>query len=261
MDGQEAVALDPPPEGAHRATRPHRFRVPAEATADGALELALAIDTREPRGAWLDGAPFLTTAPDGGPEATRTSGWNAAAAWFALAASVVVALLYGTLFVSMRAHRQPAHGWFALAATCGMAYPAWVLGLAEPVLGPLELPIVCVILAGGSVAAMFFSRAYAGAPPPLRAWWVVLAAAVGCGDSGAGTNTGFGVSSSTGTSDATQGVPTTSDGGSTGALRIAARYRSAAWRGLAAGSPWVRTHARSSAAGPSSTSKWTRTAY
>ena len=177
VDGQEAVALDPPPEGAHRATRPHRFRVPAEATADGALELALAIDTREPRGAWLDGAPFLTTAPDGGPEATRTSGWNAAAAWFALAASVVVALLYGTLFVSMRAHRQPAHGWFALAATCGMAYPAWVLGLAEPVLGPLELPIVCVILAGGSVAAMFFSRAYAGAPPPLRAWWVVLAAA------------------------------------------------------------------------------------
>ncbi len=51
-------------------------------------------------------------------------------------------------------------------------------------------------------------------------WWVVLAAAVGCGDSGAGTNTGFGVSSSTGTSDATQGVPTTSDGGSTGATGV-----------------------------------------
>ena len=177
VEGHDAVALDPAPPGAHRATRPHRFRVPAEATADGRLDLALAIDAREPRSAWLDGQPFLTTALDGGPEALRVPRWNAAAAWFALAASVVVALLYGALFVSMRAQRQPAHGWFAIGATCGMAYPAWVLGLAEPVLGAHELPVVCLVLAAGSIAAMFFSRAYAKAPPPSRAWWLVLAGA------------------------------------------------------------------------------------
>lgn len=51
-------------------------------------------------------------------------------------------------------------------------------------------------------------------------WVVVLAASIGCGDSDAGTasasNSGLSVSSSTGTSDATQGVPTTSDGSNTG---------------------------------------------
>ena len=55
-------------------------------------------------------------------------------------------------------------------------------------------------------------------------WWIVLAASVGCGDSGAGTasasNTGLNVSTSTGTSDSTQGVPTTSDGSSTGATSV-----------------------------------------
>ncbi len=51
-------------------------------------------------------------------------------------------------------------------------------------------------------------------------WVVVLAASIGCGDSDAGTasasNSGLSVSSSTATSDPTQGVPTTSDGSNTG---------------------------------------------
>ncbi len=177
VDDAEAVAIDPPSARAYRATRPHRWRVPADATRDGTLVLALRVPYRFPRAAWLDGVPILTTADDGGRDATFVPALNTAAAWFALAASVVVALLYGYLFVSLRSSRRVTHGWFALGATCGMAYPAFVLGLTQPVLGLYEAAGVTLVLALGSLSAMFFSRAYADARPPSRLWWVAYAVA------------------------------------------------------------------------------------
>ncbi len=178
VDGREAVAIDPPSgPSTYRATRPQRFRVLAEASQDGSLALALRVAYRSRRSAWLDGVPSLTTEPDGGSEATRVPQLNTAAAWFALAASVVVALLYGYLYLSMRSQRRVTHGWFALAAACGLAYPAYVLGLTQPVLGVYEATGVTLVLALGAVAAMFFARAYADAPPPSRAWWLALGAA------------------------------------------------------------------------------------
>jgi serine/threonine-protein kinase len=177
VDGREAVALDPPSPQERRATRPHRWRLPAEATARGAVDLALEVEHRVPRTAWFDGVPWITSEQDGGTAALLVPNLVTAAAWFAIAASVVVALLYGTLFVSMRADRRGAHGWFALGAACGVAYPAFVLGLTQRPFGDAEASVVAVVLAAGSTAAMFFSRAYAGAPAPPRAWWLLVAGA------------------------------------------------------------------------------------
>ncbi|HEY8077490.1 MAG TPA: protein kinase, partial [Labilithrix sp.] len=175
VDGAEAVPIGASPFDVYRATNPNRWRIPELATRDGTIHLELRVAHRMSRSAWIDVMPVLTTDPNGGVWLERVYLFDTAAAAGALAGGVIVALLYGFLFVSMRDKRRAAHGWFALGASCGMAYPAFVLGLTQPLFGTFEAPFMTIALVLGSIAAMFFARAYVGAPPPSRAWWIVFA--------------------------------------------------------------------------------------
>lgn len=177
VDGAEAVPLDASMLDGYRATAPNRWRIAEEASRDGKLDLELRVLHRMSRSAWIDAVPELTTERFGG-SVGAVHAFNTAAAAGALATTIVVALLYGALFVSLRDRRRGAYGWFALGATCGIAYPAFVLGLTQPVYGVYEAPFLTVSLVLGSIAAMFFTRAYAGAEPPSRWWWAVFGAAV-----------------------------------------------------------------------------------
>jgi serine/threonine protein kinase len=176
VDSAEAVPIDASTLDRHRATNPNRWNVPAEASRDGQLSFELRVHHRMPRSAWFDGTAELTTDPLGGVGAVHA--FNTAAATGALAAAAIVTLLYALLFLFMQGRRKAAYGWFAVGATCGAAYPAFVLGLTQPVLGLYEPPFMTVALSLGSIAAMEFSRAYAHTDPPSRAWWGVLAAVV-----------------------------------------------------------------------------------
>lgn len=176
VDGAEAVPVEESPLDGYRAAAPHRWRVPEAASRDGKVDLELHIRHRFTRSGWLDAVPVLTTHPWGGARLTAVHAFNTIAAIGALAAAIVVAILYGFLFVTLKGPRRAAYGWFALGATCGMAYPAFLLGLTQPMFGSLEASFMTTILVLGSIAAMCFTRSYVGAPPPSRAWWGVAGA-------------------------------------------------------------------------------------
>jgi serine/threonine-protein kinase len=179
-DGVEALPIDASTLDSYRATAPHRWRIPAEASKDGKLTLELVVLHRSARSAWIDGVPELTTHPRGGAGLSAVHAFNFTTATGALAAAVVVTVLYGFLFAAMRDRKRRApYGWFVVGATCGMAYPAYVLGVTQPIFGVYEPCFLTVSLALGSIAAMFFSRAYVDAPRPSRAWWVALAVVAG----------------------------------------------------------------------------------
>jgi hypothetical protein len=174
IDGSRAVPVDTSSLDRYRATGPNRWRVPEDASKDGKLALRLVVQHRMSRTAWLDGTPELTTDPLGGMGAVHA--FNTASATGALSAAAIVTLLYVVLFLSMERRRRAAYGWFAMSATCGAAYPAFILGLTQPVLGVYEAPFMTLALTLGSVAAMQFSRAYTHVERPSHAWWGVVGA-------------------------------------------------------------------------------------
>ncbi len=181
VDGTEATAIDANAFDVYRATHPHRWRIPPEATQDGAVDLELTVQHTMSRSGWFDAEPVITTHPLGGRGVAALRMFNTVAAMGAVGAATVVALLYGFLFLLLRRDRvrRAPYGWFALGATCGMAYPAFVLGITQPVLGIYEAPFMMIALVLGSNAAMWFTRTYVDGPRPSRAWWAVLGAVLG----------------------------------------------------------------------------------
>lgn len=177
VDGNVAVAVDASTLDVYRATRPHRWRIPEDASHDGRLDLEMRVSHRFARSAWIDSVPQVTTHPLGGSHIAGVHGFNLIAAIGALSAALFVALFYAVLFVSLRDKRRASYGWFALAALCGLPYPAFLLGLTQPVLGVYEAPFMIMSLVLGSIAATAFSRVYVGAPLPSRAWLGVFVAA------------------------------------------------------------------------------------
>ena len=179
VDGSETINASGSTFDRYRASSPHRWRIPEDASRDGHLDLEMRVSHRFVRSAWIDSTPILTTDPQGGWKLAAVYEFNTVAAIGAIAATLVVAFLYGVIFVSLRDKRRAAYGWFALGAVCGMPYPAFLLGISQPALGVYEAPFMIVALAIGSIAAMFFARAYVGAPPPSRVWFGVAVAVIG----------------------------------------------------------------------------------
>jgi serine/threonine protein kinase len=151
-----------------------RWRIPEDASRQGKLVLELRVAHRFMRSAWIDSVPQLTVHPLGGAGLSAVHSFNTVSAIGALAAALFVTFFYAVLFVSLHDTRRASYGWFALGALCGLPYPAFLLGLTQPLLGVYEFPFMTVALILGSIAAMGFSRAYVGAAPPSRAWFGVF---------------------------------------------------------------------------------------
>ena len=177
VNGSQAVPVGASMLDSYRATGPLRWRIPEDASKQGRLELELDVSHRFMRSAWIDSVPELTAHPLGGASLAAVHSFNTVSAIGALAAALFVTFFYAVLFVSLRDTRRASYGWFALGAICGLPYPAFILGLTQPLLGVYEFPFMTVALILGSIAAMGFSRAYVGAPPPNRAWFGVFFAA------------------------------------------------------------------------------------
>ena len=177
VNGSQAVPVGASMLDSYRATGPLRWRIPEDASKEGRLDLELHVSHRFMRSAWIDSVPELTVHPLGGATLAAVHTFNTVSAIGALAAALFVTFFYAVLFVSLRDTRRASYGWFALGAICGLPYPAFILGLTQPLLGVYEFPFMTVALILGSIAAMGFSRAYVGAPSPSRAWFGVFFAA------------------------------------------------------------------------------------
>ena len=178
VDGNQAVPVDASTFDSYRSTGPLRWRIPEDASRDGRLDLELHVSHRFVRSAWIDSVPELSSHPLGGAGLAAVQSFNTMSAIGALAAALFVAFFYAVLFLSLRDKRRASYGWFALGALCGLPYPAFLLGISQPLFGVYEGPFMMGFLVLGSLAAMAFSRAYVNAPPPSRAWIFVFLAAV-----------------------------------------------------------------------------------
>src|SRR5262245_43776044 len=71
VDGAPALATDPPVPGAYRSRGPLGWRIPGEATLDGALELEFTVDNRWTQSAWWNAAPVMVAGDARPPGAER----------------------------------------------------------------------------------------------------------------------------------------------------------------------------------------------
>jgi serine/threonine protein kinase len=179
VNGHLATLLDPSVLDRYRHAGPQRWRIPAEATADGVLGLRLEVEHRWAQSAWILAAPELSATLDGGTELVAVDAFNTVAAVGAVAASAFVVFSFGFLFVTLTGKRRFAYGLFALGGAASMSYPAFVLGLTQPVFGVHDAVIVAVLLSVAAITAIHFSHAYFGLPPPNRLLKYFLVVAVG----------------------------------------------------------------------------------
>ncbi len=166
VDGHDAALLDPSVLDRYRHAGPQRWRIPAEATTDGVIDLRLDVEHRWPQSAWWLGAPELSATLDGGPALTATDTFNEVSAIGALASSAFVVFLFGFLFVTPSGRRRGIYGLFALGGAAGMTYPAFALGLTQPILGVYDAVFCAVMLSVAAITAIHFSHAYFDLPPP-----------------------------------------------------------------------------------------------
>ncbi|MDB4995058.1 MAG: serine/threonine protein kinase [Myxococcaceae bacterium] len=177
-DGIEATALGVRPFDRYHATGPLRWRVPAAASDDGVIHFELTVHHRWRQSAWVESVPTLDTEEQGSSRLVLVETFNRGVAAAALATASLVVLLYGFLFLSMQGPKRNVYKLFALGGLATMFYPAFQLGLTQPLFGIFEAEIVGSMLIVAAVTAVYFSHAYFDLPPPHIAWkgWVSFAA-------------------------------------------------------------------------------------
>jgi serine/threonine protein kinase len=169
-NGVDLVDVDVNTLDRYRSTGPHRWRVPADLTKQPELAFVLRVEhTWSPSG-WFYAAPTLSDTRAGEASVVAAHAFNTASTVGAIATGLFVVLLYGFFFVSLRDKRRYTYGLFALGGLSGIFYPAWVLGLTQPLLGTFDTAVMAVMLTVAAVAAIHFSHAYFGLKRPHRAW-------------------------------------------------------------------------------------------
>lgn len=174
-NGIELVDVDQSSLDRQRHTGPHRWRVPGEMTTRGDLTLLLRVRHVWIPSGWFYSAPTLSATPAGDGALVAVHAVNTTFAVGALATSLFVVLLYGFFFVSLRDRRRYTYGLFALGGLSGAFYPAWCLGVTQPLFGWADTQVVAIMLTIAAVAAIHFSHAYFDLPRPSRAWLGLVA--------------------------------------------------------------------------------------
>jgi serine/threonine-protein kinase len=170
-DGVDIPDSDTSPLERYRGSGPHRFLIPAQATQDGQVALELAVENRWSPSAWLDTVPRLTADLRGDPEYAFISSFDGGSAAAAMAMLMLVGFANGIVFLLDR--RRGAYGWFTLGAFAGSAYPAFMLGLTQPVVGVYDPAVMGALVVTSSIGnVMFTARVFGRKASPF--WWGLL---------------------------------------------------------------------------------------
>jgi len=175
-NGVECVSLDPDLTTVYRVSGAQRWVIPAEATAQGKLELDLTLEHRFTQSGWIDSVPRLSPTEHGDRTFLAIHGWNETTAYFGMAVVFATGLSYLLIFLLDRTRR--AHAWFVLEAVGGIAFPAFASGLTQPFFGRRDAIVMGLQLMLGSLAAVAFIHTYFGIPLRIRRWlasWALLA--------------------------------------------------------------------------------------
>ncbi|MBX3247380.1 MAG: serine/threonine protein kinase [Myxococcales bacterium] len=170
-DGLDALNRHEPTTG-HRALGPQRFHIPAEASADGRVELELTVAQRWGHGALWGAPPLLIDANVVDPRIARNAWINETAATVSVAALAQIGLVCLGVFLLDR--RRWGYLLFAGQMLAAMIYPVFIAGWTVG-LGPtLEIVLLACSLVIASIFSVHFTHEFFGLGRPSRFWWGVL---------------------------------------------------------------------------------------
>jgi len=152
----------------------YRYRIPAEVTADGAIELELEVEYLNAAAAWIDVAPRLSASPQGDAQTLAVQRWNElsnAAGIAAIAAWLIVFLPIAIL------DRRDRATYFWIAQSASMI-AMWLLyaGLGMRWLGPIGVAGMPVLLCLIAATGLEFCHALFELGRVHRFWHVFLGA-------------------------------------------------------------------------------------
>jgi len=168
VDGEPAVQLDGDADQ-YRSGPPLRWRIPAEATADGRLALELTVPHRWPGSGRLEVAPRLLRSGTFDRATVRARVFHLYFALAAMVALMQVGLTCVAIFLLDR--RRLAYLWFGIQALFALYYPAYVAGLTA-FLGTWDLIFLPTTLIGATHVAALFTHTYFDLPRPSK-WFLV----------------------------------------------------------------------------------------
>ncbi|MEM7151557.1 MAG: protein kinase [Myxococcota bacterium] len=152
----------------YREVRPQRWAIPASATEDGQLDLAIDVEYRWTKGAWLTTTPYVVPAGEVDPRAQGILAFNIYSGWAAFAVLFQVGAT--CLLVFFLDRRRRPYLWFGIQAICAMAYPAFAAGFSPFLFGTWDLPVVALGLCGAILASLRFTHSFYGLGPVPR--WI-----------------------------------------------------------------------------------------
>jgi serine/threonine protein kinase len=159
VNGREMTQLDPGFTDRYRGSGHPRFRLPGDVSSAGDLELELFIDHRWTQSAWVDSIPHLSATEQGDAAYLFIRGWNDVTALSALAMALFVLFGYAIIYFL---DRRPEHGWFTLEAAAACAYPAFELGLLQPIFSVYDGAFMMASVTLATVAGVHFTYAEFG---------------------------------------------------------------------------------------------------
>ncbi|HEY3815721.1 MAG TPA: serine/threonine-protein kinase [Polyangiaceae bacterium] len=171
VDGRDLLDLDSGQLDRYRGTGAHRFVVPAAATRGGDLALELTVEHRWTQSAWLDTVPRLSADPAGDSGYVFVKLFDQGSAAAGLAMLLLVGFANGIVFLADR--RRTAYGWFTVASFTGAVYPAFSLGITQPVFGGYDSLVMGGAVLLSALTTMRFTSGVFGLPHP-RAYWLIF---------------------------------------------------------------------------------------
>ncbi len=159
----------------YRVSGPRTWRIPAVATEDGVLELALVVEHRWTQSGWWGSAPRLV-AGDGRPIDTQVAlVFNVYIAVAAVISLVQIALT--ALLVYLFDRKRRAYLWFAAQTSAAAYYPLFILGVTQVPLGRMDVPVLAMMLVSALIASVWFTHAFFDLRPPSRVFigvWLLM---------------------------------------------------------------------------------------
>ncbi|HEY6461176.1 MAG TPA: serine/threonine-protein kinase, partial [Polyangiaceae bacterium] len=141
------------------------------ASADGVLHLSLVVDHRWTGSAWLDTVPRISKGLDGDAGYVFVKLFDQSSAAAGLAMILLVGFANGIVFLFD--HRRSAYGWVTVASFFGAFYPAFSIGLTQPVFGVYEPTVMGGAVMLSALSTLFFTASIFGRPH-RRAWWGIF---------------------------------------------------------------------------------------
>jgi hypothetical protein len=173
IDGQSMTPLDPAMLMGYRGVDQSAYRIPAELTTRGTLDLDLRVAYASILGARLDVPPRISATAEGDRRFRFVRDFNQSTSTVSAIAIFVTAFSYGLVW--LRDRRRTAYGWFALQGlTGGVLFALYHQGSLQLLLGRAE-GVVCPLgICVGELASVRFTHAMFGLHRPSRAWTLAV---------------------------------------------------------------------------------------